>query len=26
LHCEIKIKDSYIYKLFKEFKYNIDWN
>ena len=24
LHCEIKIKDSYIYKLFKEFKYNID--
>ena len=24
LHCEIKIKDSYIFKLFKEFKYNID--
>ena len=24
LHCEIKNKDSYIFKLFKEFKYNID--
>ena len=24
LYCDIKIKDSYIYRLFKDFKYNID--